>query len=475
MNEEEFSAFSSLKDTQVTFLESGHDPITDITDKSPAEKFAYNLHQLRRQHSGNGSRVFMALGGPTVSQLSYSLKYVIHGQDIGYNLIEPVIVGTAISTRKCQRYIDKALEMVGRFESFDSLSSLAKVLEEYINISIALSLRSINENDPLTQEPVRQERDEFHEQTLDDILALKELDEHILARKAMHKDMEPEQVQEKIKRRDELATLLKAHHDELDTSLSVGMYATLCNSIEEIINIMNGSSNSWTIERYKSLLAGMKKHLYSFDQRDAVQNVLSRATTIYAGGGRADYAKRNMDNLGGFEWMSAIVTGNRIPWQGYSMGCDMVLDNMDLFSYGPCSTNNRGQMVVNECGFIPFGKGLGLVKRLTIVVHGETYLPNMECQDLSPEDGLNRIVVPELRHKGETFVYINNASIVKAENNGHTEYRAFIGNDSSILFYHRGVLIEKFGSGQHQLNVKALNSERDRIEYLYQEEMRKSA
>ena len=41
MNEEEFLAFCSLKDTQVTFLESGHDP---ISDESPAQEFAKKLH-----------------------------------------------------------------------------------------------------------------------------------------------------------------------------------------------------------------------------------------------------------------------------------------------------------------------------------------------------------------------------------------------------------------------------------------------
>ncbi|HIH42559.1 TPA: hypothetical protein HA246_02860 [Candidatus Woesearchaeota archaeon] len=170
------------------------------------------------------------------------------------------------------------------------------------------------------------------------------------------------------------------------------------------------------------------------------------------------------------EWLRSIVIDNKVTWQGYSMGCDMALDNMDLLCRGSCSTNKRGKMVVDDCVFIPFGNGLGLFNKITVVVHGETYLPDSDCTDLPPKDALNRIVVPELRKKGETFVYINNATIVKAENNGRREYRAFVGTNSAILFYHRGEFLQEFGPGQTQLNVKALNKERDRVE-----ELRKSA
>mgnify|MGYP001559479490 CR=1 FL=1 len=130
MDEEEFLAFCSLPGTQVTFLESGHDP---IADKSSAERFGKDLHEKRKlQGLGNGDRVFMALGGPTTSQLSYALKYVIHAQGIGYDSIKPVIVGTPPGARKCRQYIDRGLAIVERFDSFEALNGLRNILDEYI-------------------------------------------------------------------------------------------------------------------------------------------------------------------------------------------------------------------------------------------------------------------------------------------------------------------------------------------------------
>ena len=435
MNNDPFFKMCKDRSTHVAILDCGHN---QFYQPSPAKGFVEELDQARQEQRLGDGKVFFTPGASTMGQLSYALEYIIHAASERHYNIKPVIVGNPKKVEECLEYLDALIKTLDRFNSFEDLVAVSKHLEELIRISLNLYLTPIEVKMNLSQEENEKilfERIEFQEKTLDEIL----VGTHIGA------DINDSKVKQMRRRRDELSKELTHHLLKLNPQLSVGTYMTLCNSIDEILKV---SRHGWGLDRYKALLASMKKHIYSFANKENALEAMSNGTSIYSGGGQPWHAVRNIKGLGGIAQLSRITKDYRIPWHGYSLGMVLALDKM--IALAPDETHIEGNtLYVDSCSFRfsskndqdnqidPDNEGLGLVQ-------GEMYLPG---------NAFDRLVVPQMRDERLkdklVIVYFNSASLVKATNDGNVEYRVFIDpvdTRSCLQVYSNGNLVQQFNN-----------------------------